>query len=67
MVDEERTNHDGTPTLGTLVFWAGQEAECDGAISFDQLQVMRELAALLNENKIDDVEALRNLIGIRLK
>ncbi len=63
MIDQERLKEDGTPTLGTLILHAGQGAEGDGAIDFDELQELREVAALLNEKKIDTVAALKDLIA----
>lgn len=65
MADIERTNQDGTPTLGTLILWSAQGAEGDGAIGFDQLQDLREVAKLLNEAKVDSIEALRTLLGVK--
>lgn len=65
MTTFERLKPDGTPTLAQVVVWAGEGAESDGAISFEDLQVMRELASLLYEVKVDDLVALRNLLGNR--
>jgi hypothetical protein len=62
-MDAERMNPEGTPTLGTLVLWAAQGAEADGAIGFDDLQELRQVAALLNEHEVDTVDALKLLIA----
>lgn len=62
MPDEERLKDDGTPTLGTLIFQAAQGAEADGAITVDELQELRQVARLLNEKKIDTIDALREAL-----
>jgi hypothetical protein len=65
MSDDVDLKPDGTPTLAQIVLLAGEGAYSDGAISFDDLQVMRELSSVLKEFKVGDVGTLRNLLGIR--
>lgn len=65
MSDDIDLKPDGTPTLGTVVLWAGQGAEADGQISFDDLQLMRELSSLLREFKVTDIATLRTLLERR--
>jgi hypothetical protein len=63
MSDEDDLLPDGTPALWTKVKWAAEGAENDGAISFEDLQILRELSVLLQASKIKDVATLRLLLS----
>lgn len=62
MSDEDDLLKDGTPSLWTKVKWAAEGAENDGAISFDDLQILRELSVLLQAYGIKEVSTLRLLL-----
>lgn len=62
MSDEDDLLPDGTQALWTKVQWAAQGAENDGAISFEDRQLLIELSTLLKAFKIKEVATLRLLL-----